>query len=77
MHELETVATFETLGAAEAARGMLESAGIRALVNAHRVWGVDLFRNKPQEPICLQVRSDEAERARELLRGVADAPHSG
>lgn len=65
--ELETVATFETLGAAEAARGLLESEGVRATVDSQEMLGIDLFRNDPKQPVRLKVRASEAERAREIL----------
>lgn len=70
MDELETVATFETLGAAEAARGLLESAGVRATVDSQEMLGLDLFRDHPKRPVRLKVPAGEAGRAREIL----DAP---
>lgn len=67
MDELETVATFETLGAAEAARGLLESAGLRATVDSQEILGLDLFRDDPKRPVRLKVRAGDADWARELL----------
>lgn len=67
MDELETVATFETLGAAEAAKNLLESEGVRAAVDSQEMLGIDLFRNDPKQPVRLKVRAGEAERAREIL----------
>lgn len=67
MDELETVATFETLGAAEAARGLLESAGIRSTVDSQEMLGLDLFRDDPKRPVRLKVHAGDADRARELL----------
>lgn len=64
--ELETVATFDTLGAAEAARNLLESEGIRAQVDSNRVLR-NPFRNDPHKPVALQVAAEHAERARQLL----------
>jgi len=68
MDELETVATFETLGAAEAARGLLESEGVRATVDSQEMLGLDLFRADSKRPVRLKVRAGEAGRAREILR---------
>jgi|GEM_PF-7094359 len=68
MDELETVATFDTLGAAEAVRGVLESEGIRATVDSQEMLGIDLFRSDPKKPIRVKVRARDAERARWILR---------
>lgn len=65
--ELATVATFETVGAAEAARGLLTAAGIPAVVHERDLFRLDPFRPHERPSIRLQVPTAEAGRARELL----------
>ena len=67
MTDLETVATFETLGGAEAARAALEAEGIRALVSSGGLLRMNLFGGDPKRPVQLQVKSEDAGRARQVL----------
>jgi hypothetical protein len=67
MGELVTVARFETLGAAQAARMALEAEGIRALVFDRDALRLDPFRPEPLARIRLQVRPEDEPAAREVL----------
>lgn len=67
MDELVTVARFETLGAAQAARMALEAEGIRALVQDRDALRLDPFRPEPRKRIRLQVRAGDEMEAREVL----------
>lgn len=67
LDELVTVARFETLGAAQAAKMALESEGIRALVEDRDALRLDPFRPQPLARIRLRVRAADEMRAREVL----------
>ena len=67
--ELVTVAILNTIGAAQAAKARLEADGIAALVQEGDALRLDPFRSRGVE-IRVQVRGEDAEVARELLREV-------
>ena len=66
---LVTVATLATLGAAQAAKARLEADGIPSIVHEGDALRLDPFRSRGVE-IRVQVRAEDAEVARELLREV-------
>lgn len=72
--ELITLAELSTLGAAEAAKSLLEAEGISTLVQESDALRFDPFSPRPGIHIRLQVRAADAAEARELLAAVAEDP---
>lgn len=68
--ELITIAELSTLGAAEAAKSLLEAEGIPTLIQAGDALRFDPFRPRSGVHIRLQVRAADAEEAREILAAV-------